>query len=203
MIRPQLPMYNIKYAPTELCEIAMKYSSDRCPRIGHCYTPFYYDFFKNRRESTKKVLEIGVGNNTMKRRLKTYTIGAGLRMWRDFFPNAQIFGADIVPEAIFTDDRITTYTCDERNPKDVKNLISKIGNDLDIVIDDASHHIGDQIFLFRTLMPLLNRKVIYIIEDCGRTRRMRKTFPKYNSLIPNLLPNELSAHDGLIVFTYK
>jgi hypothetical protein len=34
--------------------------------------------------------------------------GASLYVWRDFFPNAYIFGADIDKEVLFNDKRITT-----------------------------------------------------------------------------------------------
>ena len=112
-------MKNLQYPLTDLCKLAMKYNSDKCPRIGHCYTPFYYELLKDRRASIKKVLEIGVGYEAMKRRMPNYTVGAGLFMWRDFFPNAQVYGADIVPDSIFTDDRLTTYYCDERNVEEI------------------------------------------------------------------------------------
>lgn len=42
---------------TELCELAYKYGTDKCPQIKHFYTPYYYKLFKDRRLSVKKVLE--------------------------------------------------------------------------------------------------------------------------------------------------
>lgn len=189
--------------PTELCELAMKYNSDKCPQIGHCYTPFYYEYLKDKRNSVKKVLEIGVGTNHYKKLIPGYVLGAGLRMWRDFFPNAHVYGIDIMPESIFTDDRLTTLHCDERDEQAVKNLISKIGSDIDLVIDDGSHHVNDQIFLLKTLMPLLDKGVTYIIEDCLRTRLIRNLFPEYDSFIPVLPPNKKHIRGGLIVFSQK
>lgn len=46
---------------TELCEIAYKYGTDKCPAVKHSYTPFYYQLLKDKRQSVKKVLELGVG----------------------------------------------------------------------------------------------------------------------------------------------
>lgn len=193
---------NATYPPTELCNLAIKYGADKCPQIGHCYTPFYYEFFKNRRQSIKKVLEIGVGNRRQKKYIPGYIIGASLRMWRDFFPNAQVFGADIAPESFFEDERIKILYCDERNKDDILKLVEKTGTDIDIVVDDASHHMGNQVFLFETLMPMLDKDITYIIEDCGRTRQIRKMFPRYNSFVPTLLPNDRPrAHDGILIFT--
>jgi len=192
------------YEQTPLCKLALKYGADKCPQIGHCYTPFYYEFFKKRRQSIKKVLEIGVGNRRQKKYIPGYIIGASLRMWRDFFPNAWVYGGDIVRDSVFEDDRLSTYYCDEMNNDDILKLVEKTGTDIDIVVDDASHHMGHQIFLFETLMPLLDKSVTYIIEDCGRTRQISKMFPKYTSYHPALLPNARPrAHDGILIFTNK
>ena len=89
-------------------------------------------------------------------------------MWQDFFPRAKIYGTDILPYLVFKDNRIETFLCDQYNEKDLKDLIKKIGSDIDIVIDDGSHKPKHQIFTCRTLMPLLKKDVIYIIEDVGR-----------------------------------
>jgi hypothetical protein len=189
---------------TELCKLAYKYGSDKCPEIGHQYTPFYYEFLKDKRQSIKKVLEMGVGSTRQYKHIANYHLGASLYMWRDFFPNAQIYGGDIVPSSVFEDGRVKTFLCDERNEGDIKRLIEQTGSDIDLVVDDASHHIADQRFLFKTLMPLLKKDVIYIIEDCGRTRSLSKELGEYDCFIPKLIPNDRpSAHDGIIVITNK
>jgi len=198
-------MDSTRQEPTELCTLAMKYGADKCPQIGHQYTPFYYELFKDKKFSVKKVFEFGVGNKRIYSCIPNYQMGASLRMWRDFFPNAQVYGADIASGSIFKDERLETFRCDEDKEEEIKALIKKIGSDIDIVIDDASHHIHQQMFLFKTLMPLLKKDVIYICEDCGRTRQMMKTFPQYNSYSPKLLPNSRHSiiRDGLVVFTNK
>ena len=189
---------------TELCEIAFKYKTDKCPQINHAYTPYYYELLKDRRQSIKKVLEIGVGDNTIKNFTPEYKVGGSLRMWRDFFPNAQIYGADIVPEAIFEEERIKTYLCDENKKEDLIRLISQIGSDIDLVIDDALHHASNQISLFNTLMPMLKKDVIYVIEDASFGIN-KDSLEEYNCLIPNLPPKERlkGARDRLIILRNK
>lgn len=194
---------NLQIPETPLCKLALKHSSDKCPRIGHCYTPFYYDYLNSRHFQIKKVLEFGVGTNDYKNHIPNYKVGASLFMWRDFFPNAEIFGADIAPEAIFATERITTFFCDERNPNDIKHLVSLIGSDIDLVIDDASHRTPNQAFLFENLMPLLNKNVTYIVEDCIRTKELRQKFSGYNCYLPQLPSNENRVRGSLAVFTYK
>ena len=190
--------------PTPLCEIANKYGADKSPDINHNYTPFYYSILNDKRHEVKKVLEFGIGNRRIYHAIPTYQMGARLRMWRDFFPNAQIYGADIVKESQFEDDRIKTFICNELVKEDVENLIKEIGSDIDIVIDDASHHIGDQKMLLENLMPLLNKDVTYIIEDCLRTKVIRNEYPQYDSFIPGLIPNDRPRmHEGIIILTKK
>jgi hypothetical protein len=150
---------------TPLCKIAFKYGTDKCARIKHSYTPYYYKLFKKRRKTIKKVLEIGIGLKRRHSSSPKNTIGAGLYMWREFFPNAHIFGADVDTNTLFKDDRILTFLCDQSSKTDLLNLIKQTKKNIDIVIDDGSHIPEDQIGSCLTLMPLLKRDVIYIIED--------------------------------------
>lgn len=181
---------------TELCKIAYKYGSDKCPQLKHAYTPFYYGLLKNRRRSIKKVLELGIGHYRNMQQVEMiydpglkryYHRGASLKMWRDFFPNAQIYGADIVPEAIFEGERIKTYLCDERKKEDLVKLIKNTGSDIDLVVDDASHHVDDQIFASQTLLPLLQKNIIYIIEDVNHSKVIRKALGDgYDYILPDI-----------------
>lgn len=150
---------------TKLCKLAYKYGTDKCPQLKHSYTPFYYELLRDRRKSIKKVLEMGVGQ-TRKSLQKGYLQrGASLYMWRDFFPNAKVYGADIHPETMFRDVRIETFLCDETKKENLVELIKRTGSDIDLFIDDGSHHKRWQIFLCRNLMPILQKEIIYIIED--------------------------------------
>lgn len=171
---------------TPLCELAYKYKTDKCPQIAHSYTPFYYELLKDKRESIKKVLEMGIGYLTVANKLEGYVVGASLFMWRDFFPNAQIYGADIVPGSLVSDDRVETFLCDETKEEDLIELIKKTGGDIDLFIDDGSHKKEDQIFLAKTLMPLLKKDVIYIIEDVRFNRTISRALSQYDCETPDL-----------------
>ncbi len=149
----------------KLTKLAMKHGTDKCPENRHSYTPYYYDLFKDKRKKIKKVLEIGILE------------GASLRVWRDFFPNAQIYGADIDPESVKSvegEDRIEAIECDQSNKNDLLELIKKTGNDIDFLLDDGSHVQKDQYNTCLTLMPLLKKDIIYIIEDVRVARNIVK-----------------------------
>lgn len=190
---------------TSLCEIAFKYGTDKCPQLNHSYTPFYYDLTRDTRESVKKVLEIGIGGMREVRHIPHYIKGAGLRMWRDWFTNAQVYGADLEPELMFDDERIKTFVCDERNPADLKNLISQTGSDLDLVIDDASHRVHDQLFLCQTLMPMLDKKATYVIEDVIYSQQLQHELGKrYECYVPELMRRDRPIKgDKLVIVRHK
>ena len=141
----------------DLDKLAIKYKADKWGK--HHYTPVYYDLFKDRRESVKKVLEIGVAE------------GASLFMWRDFFPNAMIYGIDNKDNRIFRDLPIYVYKADQSKSNELLEVLDEIlpgPNDLDLIIDDGSHKPEDQINTCVTLLKtnaLRYGDTVYVIED--------------------------------------
>lgn len=197
---------------TILCDIAFKYGTDKCPQLKHHYTPYYYELFKDRRETVKKVVEVGIGwypgikyfSTVYDPRLnRTYCRGASLLMWRDFFPNAQIHGVDVSPETMFEAERITTHVCDTRNAPEIEALLTEIGPDVDLFIDDGSHLYNHQAFLAKTAMPLLNGEVVYIIEDVRNkfTDRVAARLADYDCVVPDI--RRRRSDDSLIMVKHK
>lgn len=171
----------------ELSALGIKYGTDKIGK--HNYLPVYYDLFKDRRESIKKVLEIGPAE------------GAGIFMFRDFFPNATIYGMEIEQERtnrLQGKDRIQVYQGDQTNNMDLYALIKNTGRDIDIVIDDGSHKPKDQVFTCWQLLALLDKGVTYIIEDVA----IKNTFyilDKLEKYYPQLLTLSKRYDDQLII----
>jgi hypothetical protein len=189
---------------TPLCELAYKYGSDKCPQIKHPFTPFYYSLLKSKRRSFKKVLEIGIGYLEVMPHVKKitgfYKNGASLYMWRDFFPQAQIIGADIFSRLMFSDRQIVTFICDQTKIEDLENLIKQNGPDIDLIIDDGSHEWTDQVFTCQNLMKLVKKDVIYIIEDVREANKITEVLSgEYKCLVPNL--EEKYRDDKVVVVT--
>lgn len=134
--------------PTPLCQLARKHGSDKFS-AKHSYTAWYFSEFASRRESIRKVVEIGVGE------------GASLRMWREFFPNAEVIGADNDPARAVGG----VILCDQSKPNDLAALLQRTGPDVDLFIDDGSHRPEHQRFTMEYMMPLLAPGVTYVIED--------------------------------------
>lgn len=142
---------------SRLDKLAWKYKTDKTPLINHHYTETYHKLFKNL--EVKKMLEIGIGHNEKGENgymgISDYKFGASLYVWRDYFPNAQIFGCDIKKDIIFNEDRIHCYECDQSKSESLMQLINKIGGDFDIIIDDGSHVTEHQIISAKTLLPFV------------------------------------------------
>ncbi len=138
----------------------------------HNYASVYDLLFAQKRKHIKNILECGIGANnpetggSMTWASDAYKPGASLRMWQEYFPNAQIVGLDHDPTCLFTDERIETYQCDQTDPKSIANFLAQIGErKFDIVIDDGLHKYHAGITLFENVIDRLTDDGIYVIED--------------------------------------
>ena len=152
---------------TWLCELAEKYGSDKVKSIFHDYTPFYDQILSGR--DIKRVLEIGIGTPNAMCHMQKYETGASLRMWRDYFPDAEIFGLDNDFSAMLPETpRIYTLVCDQSNEGnllEIADILAQHGK-FDLIIDDGSHQLEHQALTANTLIPrLLAYSGVYVIED--------------------------------------
>ncbi|OGM29340.1 hypothetical protein A2630_01990 [Candidatus Woesebacteria bacterium RIFCSPHIGHO2_01_FULL_44_10] len=169
---------------TPLCRLAHKYGTDKCPQLGHSYTPFYYQLLKNKRREVKKVLEIGIGSReTMQWTPEHYQVGASLRMWRDFFPNAIVYGVDRDSTTMFKAARIKTILMSTTRVANLQKLIDDIGPDIDLLVDDGPHNERFQLQTARTIIPLIKKSCLYIIEDVTRPETVKEQLTEFDCRI--------------------
>lgn len=141
-----------------LDEIALKYGTDKASDV-HFYTRYYEQYFEPLRNNELNLLEIGIQE------------GRSLKMWKEYFPNAQIIGLDIENCDHLVEDRLSVIRGDQKNVKHLKllpNIFETIygrPDSFDIIIDDGSHKSEDMLVSFETLFPLLKPGGIYVIED--------------------------------------
>lgn len=94
--------------------------------------------------------------------------GASLRMWKSYFPNAEVIGVDIDPSCeTFAEDRIRILIGSQDDPRILEQVLSFSGGAPDIVIDDGSHINEHVIASFTYLFSHLRLGGIYAIEDLG------------------------------------
>lgn len=150
----------------DLAELNKKFNTDKGGK--HCYLQKYYQpTFSPLRESTRKLLEIGVYE------------GASIRLWREFFINSDIYALEILQKraGMFNDDDKVHLTIgSSMDKKSYRN----IPGDLDIVIDDGSHKPEDQYNTFRIAYDHLKQGGVYVIEDVRDIPRLQELMGSYN-----------------------
>lgn len=153
---------------SDLKSLAIQYVTDKEITYGHDYIPGYIDLFDAKRHAVKNMLEIGIGlgehYDAMRANFPNYTIAGGLKMWRDYFSEAEIYGMDIY-ECDIDEPRITTIVGDQGNEADLLGIVDKMGGSIDVIIDDGSHCAEHQVFSFTVLCKFMKAGGIYVIED--------------------------------------
>lgn len=179
--------------------------------IAHTYADFYTRLFGHYRNNVTKVFECGIGtNNTnlVSNMGVNGQPGASLRVWRDFFPNANIIGADIDKGILFEEDRIKTYYLDQTNPETISKCWEAVGiRDFDLMIDDGLHTFEGGRCLFENSIGQLASHGIYIIEDVHLPEmKMFETYFKDKNYVVDFVnlyrPNVLLSDNNLIVIRH-
>jgi hypothetical protein len=139
------------------------------PWPSHTYVDFYSLLFGQRRYDVRRVFECGIGTNnpdlvsSMGQQGKP---GASLRVWRDYFPNAAITGADIDRSILFKEARIDTFHVDQTDPSSVRQLWESVETEsFDLMIDDGLHVYSAGLCLFENSIHKLAAGGSYVIED--------------------------------------
>jgi hypothetical protein len=156
---------------TDLCRLMAGHGSDKA--IGwHTYAPFYQALFHERRDSVTQVFELGLGTNnedTPSNMGAHGSPGASLRGWRDYFPHAQVYGADIDRRVLFNEDRIDTFFVDQCDPDTFDALWANIPDiQLDFFLDDGLHTLDAARVTLQHAIGKVKIGGHYIIEDVPR-----------------------------------
>lgn len=178
-----------------LNEINQTYRSDK--GFGHNYLDFYENLFSTKRYDKLNILEIGV------------LFGNSLKLWNDYFINSMIYGMDnfsqenghsfydgkpVIADEIISDlskyERIKLFVIDCENETLINETLSHLK--FDIIIDDASHDLHQQINNYKIFNKFLKLDGIFVCEDV-QTDYYAKDLMKY---ITNTTPHKIvEQHD--------
>jgi hypothetical protein len=156
---------------TSLASIFRRWGTDK---VTNGYADFYECLFRGDRGQVESVLEIGIGtmipgvhSSMVGFAAEGYKPGGSLRSWREFFPNAAIYGIDVQLDTQFDDEeRIVTFLYDSTDQSQVDQFMRAIPHEkLDIIIDDGSHRLDDQVATLRHFFKFLKDNGTYVIED--------------------------------------
>ena len=129
----------------------------------HDYTDFYHQNFKDIKNKYLDILEIGIAK------------GDGLASFYFYFPNSNLIGLDNNPfRTRYKSKRIRNIYVDISSEKILKNLSNHLNKKFDIIIEDCSHKLIDQIICFKENFKNLKNGGIYIVEDLS--------FPRIHSM---------------------
>jgi hypothetical protein len=160
----------------ELSEIMSKYNSDKgfglCKpfldhniyppnRVCHNYTYFYHKLFEPYRNENIQLFEMGVGVPSCMGSWAGSLLG-----WKEFFPNSQIFSADIDTNWLYCDERITSYYVNQEDSVSINDMWKNVEDvTFDIIIDDGPHTYLSNILFYKKSIHKLKTNGIYVIED--------------------------------------
>lgn len=148
-----------------------KYDKSHWDWKGHFYTNAYEIILLPIRYAAKNIFEVGIGTNNVDVPSSMGELGvpgASLRMWKEYFPKATIYGADIDERILFEEDRIKTFYVDQTDPESINDMWEQIPVSFDMILDDGLHNTNANITFFDNSFHKLNENGIYIIEDVNK-----------------------------------
>ena len=134
-----------------LNEIATELGTDKAS-FGHNYVEKYERQLSEYKDKPFKLLEIGVDK------------GYSIKMWKEYFPKAEIYAIDIIDKTEYAEDRVNILIGSQNDVKFLEDTNKQFGP-FDVIIDDGSHINEDMTTSFVTLFPLLKPGGLYIVED--------------------------------------
>ena len=130
----------------------------------HSYLPLYQKLLKNKKITAKNILEIGIGDFGEKN-------GGSIKLWKDYFTNATIYGLDILPinrvmDELLNNNRIILYTSiDAYNNDFFKNHFLNKNIKIDFMLDDGPHTLKSMKQFIKLYSQIMTSDGILIIED--------------------------------------
>ena len=155
----------------DLFALVEKYGTDKSLSE---YTHTYSDLFTPIKDQITSILEIGIGTLNPEipssfcgniHHFNHYKPGGSLRVWRDFFSNANVYGIDIAKDCMFEEERIKTFLFDSSEKEYTDYYLNNLT--FDIIIDDGNHDPKYQVKTLKNLLPKLKEDGYYVIEDIG------------------------------------
>ena len=139
--------------------------------LVHGYNKFYYNEFEKLKKSKINILEFGIH------------FGASQAAFSKYFVNSKIIGVDKNPYfKKFFSKNIRSLYCDVSDTYSLHLLRKYLKEEIDIIIDDASHIPNHQLKTFTEMFRILKNKGIYVIEELD----IFQSFPEsYNKNLNN------------------
>jgi len=211
---PKLAAVNV-FAPTDMCRVMTRHGSDK-GNGWHNYTTIYSVLFGGRRREALSIFELGLGTDNPEL-ISSMGVhgrpGASLRGWRELFPQAQVFGADIDRAILFADTRINTFYCDQRDSGVIAGLWQNaaLQPGMDIIVDDGLHEMDANLSFLDGSLKHLRPGGYYIVEDilqesvapwCQELEKLATQRPGFEYALLEL-PNPANTSDNNLLIIHR
>jgi hypothetical protein len=168
---------------SDLIELVNSEKTDK--NTIHSYLPVYELLLKNKKNTCKNVIEVGIKD------------GGSIKLWHDYFINAKIHALDIcsndrIWEGIKDKERIILYPLTDAYNEDLFkiNFIDK-NIKLDMALDDGPHSLESMKQFITMYSPILSDIGILIIEDVQDMSWLEQL----TSVVPEELKQFVSTYD--------
>jgi len=148
-----------------------RHGSDKA--AGHNYHHLYAAILADR-NAIQSVFEVGLGTNNqdvVSHMGANGKPGASLRAFRDFLPNAQIYGADVDSRILFEEDRIRTFKVDQTIPATFTQLQPELPTEIDLIIDDGLHAPNANLATLAFGLTRVRKGGWVVVEDISPTAK--------------------------------
>ena len=148
--------------------------------VSHGYAKIYEKYFYRYKEKRLNIIELGS------------FYGNASAAFFFFFKNSQIYSADINPDMyIYRSKRLKNFFTDTSSRSSIENDIIKRNVKFDLIIEDASHMLKDQIISLFILFKILKPGGYFIIEEIDfpekrEDMRVNQEFPDLKTILKKI-----------------
>ena len=185
LLKDNINFYNINNKT--LNELVNNNHTDK--NTTHSYLNLYENLLSSKKYTAKNILEIGIG----------YPGGNGgsIKMWNDYFVNANIYALDIqhindVWDEIKNKDRINLFTStDAYDEKNFKELFLDKNIKFDMMLDDGPHSLESMKQFIKLYSQIMTEDGILMIEDVQSI----DWIDELKSVVPENLKKYIQSYD--------
>ena len=152
--------------------------------IAHGYAKIYEKYLKGNKEKNLNIIELGS------------FYGNASAAFYFYFKNSQIYSADINPDMYsYRSKRLHNFFTDTSSRSSIEKNILKKNIQFDLIIEDASHMLKDQIISLFILFKNLKSGGFFIVEEIDfpekrQDMRVGQEFPDLKTILNKIINKE-------------
>ena len=152
--------------------------------IAHGYAKIYEKYLKNNKDRISSIIELGS------------FYGNASAAFFFYFRNAKIYSADINPDMyLYSSKRLKNFFTDTSSRSSIQKDILNKNIKFDLIIEDASHMLKDQIISLFILFKTLKSGGLFIIEEIDfpekrEDMRIDQDLPDLKTILKKIMNKE-------------